>query len=262
MSKVNGIDDDNIVFMSRIKEVYASEHEGKVWKIYYDPVSPYILCEVRVEEERKAEFFIYDLQSFKKRKLVLGFDEDWWLGIHDFYNGMIVFHLYQDGIEPIPSGLILFDSNENTINYENAEASFLERNGSLLLFQVGDEELTQSIDLGHGGNVTAITEPLYYSAESTHYQTIKDFIQQMFQLEIEAGVEYLEYRNLILLSFNSISNMKLKNVFCVLHEDGELIWKETLVEDVKGTGLGTFFVDDDNIWLVKNKTQLKVLKIE
>ena len=65
---------------------------------------------------------------------------------------------------------------------------------------------------------------------------------------------------LILMSV-FVKEDELANFLYGFSSDGELIFKETLGENLKGVGLDTFFIYSDHLIFVKNKKELTSYKI-
>jgi hypothetical protein len=74
------------------------------------------------------------------------------------------------------------------------------------------------------------------------------------------ALEYLEHDSIIFISFYVQEN-ELANYLFMLSADGNLLVKEKLDEQLKGIGLGTFFILSGCVFFVKNKAELVSYKI-
>jgi len=252
-----------------IKEVFNSIHEGKIWKLYDDKHSDFLLLEERNEERREAYFYLYHTKTFTKKEIHVYQDEDWWLGVHDFQYGIAIFHLYQDGIEPIPQGILAMDVVTTEVLFQHDDAKFDILNENILHFFEGEHHEKKEVQLIDSASYQKRTtichevlSPLYYTEESVHYQTFTDFLTKLVGIAPKGGIEYLEYHNRIFLSFNRMVEKKIQNMLFIMKDNGDIEQKIILNEESDGIGMGTFFVLDQSLWFVQGTHQLNVFSID
>ena len=95
--------------------------------------------------------------------------------------------------------------------------------------------------------------PIHYTAEDPHFQTIHTFLTQKFQLKPLKGLDYLEHDGKIIISFYLSDGNALRNLIYVLNEHGELIFEDMLDEKLTGIGISTFFVIANRLYYIKTK---------
>jgi len=251
-----------------IKEIFKSIHQGKIWKLYYDKYSDYLLLEERNEECREAHFYCYDINSFAGKEIHVYQEEDWWLGVHDFQYGVAIFHLYQDGIEPIPQGVLAMDVVTEDVLFRRDEVKFDVLEENKLFFFEGEHHEKKEVSLMewdlYQERVSVSREvlsPLYYTEESTHYQTFTSFLKKLSGIEPTGGIEYLEYGERIFLSFNSMVEKKIQNMLFIIKDNGDIEQEIILNGESNGIGMGTFFLLDHRLWFVQDTHQLNVFSL-
>lgn len=105
-----------------------------------------------------------------------------------------------------------------------------------------------------------VHKPLQYFQETTHFETIRTFLSARFGITAASAIEYLEYDSLIIMSFYT-TEQELANYLMILKDDGEMLLKEKIGEQLKGIGHDTFFVLSGYLIFVKNKRELVSLKL-
>ncbi|MFK7900738.1 MAG: DUF4905 domain-containing protein, partial [Cyclobacteriaceae bacterium] len=88
-----------------MKELLTKDFGVKVWNIYPDIQNNSLLVELRDELSKEVQFYIVDTNTFQLQKIQLPSEESWWMGIIDYFEGVILYHTYLDGVEPIPEGV-------------------------------------------------------------------------------------------------------------------------------------------------------------
>ena len=252
--------------MSKVIDLFSSLHEGKVWKLYSDPFTDFLLLEERNEELREVHFYVYDINDFSYEEVIPYEEESWWVGVHDFQYGVCVFHLYQDGIEPIPHGVLVYDFVDEDVLLEDKELQFVSRKEHLFVFENSEGE-KQEIDLlkpkknSYQKRQHLILEPRYYNEESKHYQTFVTFLTDRFEVTPVGAIEYIESVNYIIISFNRFVENKLDNLIFIVDYNGDIQYSAVLMKGTKGIGMGTFFLHNDLLCFVQNKNEFKVVQL-
>jgi len=252
--------------MPEIVDCFSSVHEGKIWKLYSDPFSDLVLLEERNEESREVLFYVYNVNDFSKTKVVPYEKESWWIGVHDFQYGICIFHLYQDGIEPVPQGVLVYDLINKEVLFESEELRFKSRDKNILHF-VDDGHDDKEIDLFEFSKNRwsklqhEVIIPRYYNEDSKHYQTLITFFTSHCDIKPIGAIEYLEFADRIILSVNRFVHNKLENILFIVTDSGDIEYQAELTTESKGIGMGTFFLLDDFLWFVQNKNKLRVLQL-
>jgi hypothetical protein len=100
-----------------------------------------------------------------------------------------------------------------------------------------------------------IIRPFQYHEGSTHFATVKAFLEMKCQVSPIISIEYCEYNSLVLVSAFVTQN-DLANYLFVFNSSGELVMKEILGEDLKGIAFDAFFIFSGYLIFVKNKCEL------
>ncbi|MBX2897106.1 MAG: DUF4905 domain-containing protein [Cyclobacteriaceae bacterium] len=129
------------------------------------------------------------------------------------------------------------------------------------------KELTLSLETGleialqpEAHTITAL-RPFVYVQGEPDFETIQTFIRQQLKQEIFLGAEYLETKHLILISYYTGQPAAFNNVLACFSREGLFYWSQEIGTNLKGMGIGTFFIATNTLFFVKNKTELVTFRI-
>ncbi|HNU42289.1 MAG: hypothetical protein UZ12_BCD005000381 [Bacteroidetes bacterium OLB12] len=103
--------------------------------------------------------------------------------------------------------------------------------------------------------------PFVYVQGEPDFETVQKFLRQQLNQEIFLGAEYLETENLILISYYTGQPAAYTNKLACFSHKGLLYWTEEIGTNLKGMGIGTFFIATNTVFFVKNKTDLVTFRI-
>jgi hypothetical protein len=98
-------------------------------------------------------------------------------------------------------------------------------------------------------------QPIHYTEQNEYFPAIHRFLYRLLNVDIQKGVDYLEYKDKIIISYYLYQENKLWNYLLVVNNRKEVLLNELLTES-EGLGLGTFTVKPEILLYVKNKSQL------
>lgn len=183
----------------------------------------------------------------------------------------MLFTIYTDTNNPDKKSLIAYDFRQKKItwwrnNYAVSgvnETQVMGTETGLVLKDVvldlanGQPVLKQSLPLSE---YFSLLKPLQYYQETQHFETVKSFILMKSQMSALSVIEYLEYKSLVFISFY-VQEIDLANYLLVLNDQGEVLLKERIGEQLKGIGVDTFFILSGYLIFVKNKGVLVSYKM-
>ena len=127
-----------------------------------------------------------------------------------------------------------------------------------------------ALTLSHGEVCEIAPEPIHtiqpvrpfvYLQGEPEFETVQKFIQQQFKQVAFLGAEYLETENQIFISYYRGKPATFVNVLACFERNGKLLWTEEIGTNLKGMGMGTFFIAANTLFFVKNKSELVTFRI-
>lgn len=265
--------------MSATPRIKFSHHlPGTIWNTLAIPKSDIVIVEVRDDRNFQVLFYALNFRDGKFLWEGIKLKESWWIGLTASNENTVLFHTYVNKGNPDHKNLIAFDIFSKTVRWEIEEFSFFDWNDAEIWGYQTKGELTQAtIDIGKGtlvektwtpknleGRVDS-GRPVQYVEGMPHFETVKLFVQQKTIYRPIIGAEYLEWKELIMISCYVADGTKLQdnqgilaNYLLVFSKEGEVMLEVKLGEKLTGLGIGTFFMHSGCLFLVKNKSELVV----
>ena len=256
-----------------LEHKFSYSFQGTIWNILADANSNRLFLEVRDVDQKKVSFSALNLQNYAWLWKDVVLEEPWWVSMSAIAGDKLLLTVYTDTNNPDKKTLLVFDvlkqeiawwrngfsvSASNTRNVKGIDARFPAREIILDLF-TGAEVRDVDFHLEYSQNFPVI-RPFQYEEGTAHFKTVRDFLVSRLHIEPVATMDYLEQGRLILMSV-FVKENELANFLYGFSSDGEVIFKETLGENLKGVGLETFFIYSDHLIFVKNKRELASYKI-
>jgi hypothetical protein len=218
-------------------------------------------------------------------------EEKFWIGIEKVYKDIIFFHKYRKPDMPGHRGMIAFDINNRNILWRNEDYIFLfiyndelycykerfeGRNYFKLNYKTG--ELLE--DVGENAvEISALREKILDEENSKDYLFTKQFVPEKETNEevkkilsdernqklVSGKIDYILIKNLFFFSYHKIQPLgnEMRNIFKAVDIDnGKVIFEEELNRGVKNFVPDSFFIKNDLIFLLKEKTELLVCSIK
>ena len=222
-----------------------------------------MVLEIRNDEDMSLSFFIYDfVHNCIQGQIVL--DEKWWASIACISNDVVVFKNYDNEANAKVLSFEAYElksrervwAKEGMSNVSFGATSFAVTNedGKVNIFDIASGELVLDSPKESEAN-TVISPPIFYPQSNQYFDTIKRFIHGLNGDTAVAGAEYFEAANWLGISYY-VRNDKLVNKLLVVSMDKEVLLLETLAEELSGVGQDTFFVSNNKLIFVKDKSKL------
>lgn len=227
-----------------------------------------LFLEIRNPDDKTVSFSALNLQNNQWLWKDLVFEEPWWISLRATEGDILLFTIYTDTNNPDKksvlayhvtrkevawwrNGFSLTSVNRRTVS--GVDAKFPGKESILDLF-TGQLVAGGDFDLGDSQNFPVI-RPFQYEEDTAYFVTVKDFLHSRLGISPVASIEYLEIKDLIMVSV-FLKEEGLANYLYVLDADGQVLMTEKLGEHLKGIGLDTFFVFSDKLIFIKNKNEL------
>ncbi len=241
-----------------------------IWKMVALPDEKILLLEIRDEASRQVSFSAlhYSLKTFLWKDFQL--DESWWSGLLAAYKSVFLLQNYTNQDNPDATKLLALDVHSCKILWEQETFSFSNFSNENVLGTSGREDpkpvlldlftgkvIDENVKLDY--TTDKISEPLrpFQYQEGTGYNdTVSTFLSSRFSIKPEGTVEYLEHDGLIVISYYLREQSGLVNFLLVLNNEGKILLREKIDEQLKGLGVDTFFILSGCLFFVRNKREL------
>lgn len=251
--------------------------DGTIWRILPDETNHSLALEVRNTDLHQTTFYSLLLQDTSLTELVLATEEQWWLGLQAAYKGCILLHGFTDQQNPVPHGLYCYAAQEGHLRWQSTQHQYfgLLKN-QLLAIDTSTQQMV-GLDLDQGtviatyNNTNKPTEdaqvfanernkitllPLHYHAKHAYFDIISAFIKQKTGNTAIEAADYLEFKDLVILSYYIYGENKLENRILVCNTEGVTLLDDSLALNLSGIGLDTFFLLENQLIFIKNKNEL------
>lgn len=271
-----------------IKKKYSITNKRIIWRLI--PSGNKLLIEERDANNKQVYFNCIDIDSGNSVLSDFQLEEKFWVGIEAFENDKIFFHKYDKPDMPGHIGITVYNLITNEILwsrkdliflflYENQVFAYIQKFESRDFFSL--DAVTGNIIKDYGEDVRMINGlrekllaeqyekyknylfPESYAAGKLSTES-QNLVENLKENEIiSGGIEFIKYKNLLLLSFHTVKdNGLLNNSFRIIDiGSGKIIF-----EDVVNTGItsyipDTFFIKDNFLFLINDKTKLVVFSL-
>ncbi len=212
---------------------FSYETKQNIWKIHAFPESKYLILELRDQETLQVTFDILTLAGEVVVQQIR-FEEDWWISVEQIINNEAIFYTFDSAGNPEVKSLIAFDISKSKTKWTKEPfdlAAYLNENG-------GDKNIN-------------VSNPFHYSQGSEYFKTVENFIKQFLNVHITRGVDYMEYKSNVLISYFIESEEKLVNKLLVINENKEVLLHEELGIFDNGISDNNFFIINNTLIFVK-----------
>ncbi|MEQ9169030.1 MAG: DUF4905 domain-containing protein [Fulvivirga sp.] len=243
---------------------FSHTFDGKIWNVLPNEAGDKMVLEIRNDEKMTLSFFIYDFTQNKLQGQIV-VEEKWWASIACITNDVVVFKNYDSDAN---AKVLSYEAYElkglkkiwvkegiNYVSFNTSTFSCVADSGELQFFDLTTGELVEERSLIESKSGRAVLPPVFYPQSNQYFDTIRRFIDGINGDETVAGAEYLEAESWIGISYY-VRNDKLVNKLLVVGMDREVLLLETLAEELSGVGQDTFFVTDNKLIFVKDKSKL------
>ncbi|MDI9865112.1 hypothetical protein QM480_12300 [Flectobacillus sp. DC10W] len=213
-----------------MKKLFAFTFQEKIWNIQLG--EHHLVAELRNETLRKVELICIDLVHavliWKQASPI----NTWWQSLGKLNNNLVELIEFSEETKPQVT-------QKHYLNILTGELTEY-------IPQVPDNFSSQTY---------RYLQPVHYTEQNEHFPAIHRFLYRLLNVDIQKGVDYLEYKDKIIISYYLYQENKLWNYLLVVNNRKEVLLNELLTES-EGLGLGTFTVKPEILLYVKNKSQL------
>jgi hypothetical protein len=272
-----------------LKKLYKYYNGRQIWRIL-PTLNKKVIIEERDPNTKEVFFSSIEIGSGKKIFLDFQLNEKNWVGIETVYEDIIFFHSYVKPDMPAHKSIIAFDIFSKTILWQNNNYIFFfvyedkvycyqQKFESKVFFAL--DYLTGNVVEDFGNDVTTLNL-LKANAENDfiklNYSFPENFNRSDFAASdyekylqkvlidnpIKGEISYLKFSDLLLFNYHEISKANtLNNIFTAIDLiQNKIHLKEILDKNLVNLMPESFFVKDDFLFLIIDKTKLVVYQIK
>jgi hypothetical protein len=248
-----------------------------------DAATALMALEVRDADLLLADFYSLELKQHKLTKLPLPAAKNWWLGLEDLHQGLLLLHGYGDRQLGQHKGIMAYTAQEGYLQWQHPELAFYGVTADgILALNLQDQKLylldpqtgtilPESVSLEGGAiavaaynNISsqACTYPMLYLEGEPYFAEVQNFLKDQLQVEAVRGIEYAETEQHILVSFyTETAAGKLDNTLSVFDLSGNLQLQQRIAHGLSGIGSDTFIIFNHNLYFIQQRNILVVYSL-
>ncbi|HMN17759.1 MAG TPA: DUF4905 domain-containing protein [Ignavibacteriaceae bacterium] len=272
----------------KLKKLYKHDNKRQIWRILPTTENRVVL-EERDPVSKEVFFCCFDIESGKKIFNQWQLDEKNWCGIESIYKDIIYFHLYGKPDMPDHKSIIAFDIKTQNIIWSNDSFRFSSvYDDKIYCFRQGFESSTYySLDYLSGdiiddlgtdvSTIKLIKEkadeefwkqnyifPSYFNRNDDTLEDYEKYFRDFISSRVIKGeISFIEFNELLLYSLHEVNkNNLLSNIFYAYDRlRNKIVLEETLDKNLTNLIPESFFVKDNFLFLIIDKTKLFIYKI-
>lgn len=229
-----------------------------------------MILEIRDEATRSLSFVQLPLLlADNARPIAKNPGIGWYGAIAGIQDQMIVFHLDRAENSPVFKGVaagnldqLLWENKENTFQHfieHGIVVSDVAGNQSVLdIFtgkQIASQNISRVVD-----EVDNRSFPEHYPEGHPFFEEVGNFINKSVKVSLSHGVDYLEWKELILVAFYEKTNSGFSHHLLVFDQSGSIVDKFILATQRQGIGRDAFFVTNHYLFMVAEQSSFLVYK--
>jgi hypothetical protein len=273
----------------KLKKIYTHDSRRQIWRIL--PTSNNkVVVEERDTKTKEVFFSCLEIESGKKILNEFQHNEKNWIGIETVCNDIIYFHKYGKPNMPAHKSIIAFDiptrsilwQNDNYVFafvYENKIYCYQHRFENRNFFAL--DYLTGNVVEDFGSDVSTINQlqekvdeafwqqnyffPEPFNRNDPVTDVHQKYIQKILDENVVKGeISFIKINNLLLFNYHEISktNTYTNNFNAVDLSKNKILVKEILDKNLVNLMPESFFVKDNFLFLIVDKTKLFVYQIQ
>ena len=244
---------------------FSYQFPGVVWNTVAMPDHHVLLLEIRDHALKSVSFSAIQYAENKILWRDFSLEEPWWINLAGASDGIILFNAYTETSNPDRKAILAYDLGRKLRWWRNdfSMTSVGQDHVRGVVSRLGLQEI--ALDLHSGEEVplkapvamdtSMVILPAQYPEGTAHFETVKTFLSQKLNLMPVLSLEYTEHHACIMISYYVMEN-GLANYLLVMQKNGAVMMHEKLGEQLKGIGLGTFFILSGCLIFVKNRMEL------
>ena len=273
----------------KLKKLYKHDNKKQIWRIL-PTANKKLVIEERDPITKEVFFNCLEISSGKKLFKDFQLDEKNWIGIESIYKDIVFFHTYGKPDMPAHKSIIAFDVLTKTVLWQNNNYVFLFVNDDkVYCYQQRFESrvfyaldyLTGNIVKDFGDDFETINQlkekadnefytekylfPEYFNRKSLESDKHQKYLQQILSDNVVKGdISYLVINDILLCNYHEVSKTNtLTNIFSAVDlNKNKILLNETLDKNLTSLMPESFFIKDDFLFLIVDKTKLFVYQIK
>lgn len=241
---------------------------GVIWNSIPAGEGMCIILEIRDKDQRMVKFARWDCSKPDQGIEELELPNEWWSSLHTHQGDVLVFSRREDPINPALLSLWAFDWKTRTMLWEKSQCQFvasaIEGVWVIESKEAGPRKMLLDWRTGgpkEGSEFAAPANnrwllPFHYIESDGHFETVQRFLKARHCKEALYGCDYCEWEGFIFISFYIADGDSLANFLMVVDADGEMKLFEKLESNLKAIGVSTFFIFENHLIFVKDKSAL------
>ena len=272
----------------KLKKLYKHDNGKQIWRILPTDNNKVVL-EEREINTKEVFFSCIEIESGRRIFKDYQLDEKNWIGIESIYIDIIFFHSYGKPDMPAHKSIIAFDINSQSILWQNDNYvfsfvyadkvyCFQQRFESKVFFAL--DNLTGNVIEDFGNDVSVINQikeqydakfweqnyyfPEYFNRSGQAEKDYQKYLQKVLTDKVIKGeVSYLVIKDLLMFNYHEVNKTNtLNNEFVVIDlNKNKTLLKESLDKNLVNLMPESFFVKDNFLFLIVDKTKLLIYKI-
>ena len=272
----------------KLKKLYKHDNKKQIWRIL-PTANKKLVIEERDASTKEVFFNCLEIQSGKKIIKDFQLDEKNWIGIESIYNDIIFFHAYGKPDMPAHKSIIAFEIKSQTKLWQNDSYVFSfihedriycyqQRFESRIFFAL--DYLTGNVVEDMGNDALAINIlkgkseeefyeqnylfPEYFNRNSSVENEWQEYLSNILtENAVKGEISYLKFKDFLMFNYHEVSKSNtIDNIFVIVDlSKNKIILKEILDKDLSNLMPESFFVKDEFLFLIVDKTKLIVYKI-
>ncbi len=267
---------------------YSLTNKRTIWRLI--PSGNELLIEERDEKNKQVYFNCVQIESGKYLLKDFQLEEKFWAGIEAFDDSKIYFHHFVKPDMPGHIGIYVYDLSSKKFLWKREDLvflflynkrvfAFIQKFESREFFALDAQTGELAEEFGENPEeVNKLREKLLQEEYEKYkdylfpeaydpakpFPAIKPLIDQTRENEVISGaIDFVKYSDLLMLSFHTVENEgKLNNHFRVIEIDsGKVIFKDIVNAGITSYIPDSFFIRNNLLFLIKNKTELIVFSL-
>lgn len=268
-----------------LKDFFSFTNNRQIWRVI--PADDKLIIEERDTEAKVAFFNCVSLSNGSRILDSFQPEEKFWTGIEAVKDNIIYFHNFEKPDMPSHRSVIAFSLIEKKILWQNQDLKFsfllgkfiycyresfegrkffaLDRITGKMVEELKDENIIKSLQQKANQEVLypgCLFPQSFSFAELSEAEEV--WFAQFKNENIPIGEpEFIRYSNYTFFNFHKINDDgTLKNIFRVVNYlENKNIFEEILNDKINAIVPDSFFIKDDLLFLLKEKSELKAYKI-
>ncbi|HEY4652329.1 MAG TPA: DUF4905 domain-containing protein [Pontibacter sp.] len=254
-----------------------------MWRLRLDPKANFLGLEVRDADLLLADFYTLELAGHELRKLPLPAAKNWWLGLEDVHDGLLLLHGYGNRQVGEHKGIMAYDAVTGVQVWQQTELAFYGitaagilaldlQQKTLALLQANSGTIAgKEVSLESGAMAIAnyssvryqtCTYPMLYLEGEPYFMEVAAFLAQQLQVSAICGIEYAETQKHLVISFYTQSaDGKIDNNLSVFDLDGRLQLNERIAHRLSGIGSDTFIIFNEKLYFIQDRNTFVVYSL-